>query len=144
MALDVTKLKAYQTMPTFKSIDTDWINWADFVISKYGTSLGKEIFINTWVKRGSRNANTRTIRLHLKEKYNIEIDESVWDKIVDVGGGITDSFAHFMKIGKIATYVVVGLVGVTVIGIAYNLIKNPSNALLSTPQGRALKMGGLK
>lgn len=140
--IDITKLKAYQSMPTIKSIDTDWIKWADYVIAQYGTSLGKQIFINTWTKRGSRNANTRPIRLHLKNKYDIEIDESVWDKIVDVGGGISDGFGTFMKVGKITGIVVLGLVGVTVIGIAYSLIKNPSNALLTTPQGRALKLKG--
>jgi len=145
MAVDVKTLKAYQSMPTIKSIDTDWIKWVDFVMAQYGTNLGKQIFINTWTKRGSRNANTRPIRQHLKDKYNIEIDESVWDKIVDVGGGISDGFGTFMKVGKITTIVVVGLVGVTLIGIAYSLIKNPSNALLATPQGRALKLkGGLR
>lgn len=142
MAVDVTKLKAYQSMPTISSVDTDWIKWVDFVMAQYGTSVGKQIFINTWIKRGSRKANTRPIRLHLKDNYNIEIDESVWDNIVDVGGGISDSVSKVMRVGKITAYVVLGLVGVTVIGIAYSLIKNPKNALAFSPQGRAL--GGLK
>lgn len=145
MNIDVNKLKAFKTMPTLKSSDTEWINWTDFVISKYGTTLGKQIFISTWLKRGGKAANTRNLRMHLKTTYNIEIDESVWDKLVDIGGGITDTFANFMKIGKIAAYVVVGVTGVVVVGIAYNLIKNPSNIISATPYGRALKLkGGLK
>ena len=132
-------------MPTVSSQDKDWIAWSDFVIDNYGSTLGKQIFINAWQKRGSRNANTRTIRLHLKNNHDIEIDESVWDSVVDIGGGIGDSLAKVMKVGKITTYVVLGIVGVTIIGVAYSLIKNPSNALLATPQGRLAKaMGGLK
>lgn len=131
-------------MPTVKSPDTDWIGWSDFVIDNYGSTLGKQIFINAWQKRGSRNANSHALRIHLKDKHKIEIDESVWDKVEDVGHGIGDGFSKVMKVGKITTYVVVGIVGVTIVGIAYSLIKNPSNALLATPQGRMAKMmGGL-
>jgi len=140
--VDVTKLKAYQTMPNLKSKDTDWIKWVDFVMSQYGRTLGTQIFINTWQKRGSRDANSRTIRQHLKGKYDIEIDESVWDNVVDVAGGIGDGFNKLLKVGKITAYVVVGIVAVTVVGVAISLIKNPSNALLATPHGRALKMSG--
>ncbi len=142
--INIQKVKAVQIMPTVSSQDKDWIAWSDFVIDNYGSTLGKQIFINAWQKRGSRNANTRTIRLHLKNNHEIEIDESVWDNVVDIGGGIGDSFAKVMKVGKITTYVVIGIVGVTIVGIAYSLIKNPSNALLATPQGRMAKaMGGL-
>lgn len=103
---DIEKSKAFITMPTVKSNDTDWINWSDLVIRKYGPDLGKQIFIKTWEKRGSRAANTRPIRVHLKDKYNIEIDESVWDKIVDVGGNIGDTFSKLYKIGKVAVIVI--------------------------------------
>ena len=91
--IDVTKLKAYQTMP------------------------------------------------NLKSKYDIEIDQSVWDNVVDVAGGIGDGVSKLLKVGKITVYVVVGIVALTVVGVAVNLIRNPSNALLATPQGRALKTG---
>ena len=140
--IDVTKLKAYQTMPNLKSKDTDWIKWVDFVMAQYGRTLGSQIFINTWQKRGSRDANSRTIRQHLKSKYDIEIDQSVWDNVVDVAGGIGDGFDKLLKVGKITAYVVVGIVAVTVVGVAISLIKNPSNALLATPQGRMAKMTG--
>lgn len=143
--IDVQKIKAVQVMPTLKSSDKDWISWSDFVIDNYGSALGKQIFINTWQKRGSRSSNTRNLRTSLKDKHNIQIDESVWDNVVDIGGGIGDGIGRVMKIGKITSYVIIGIVGVTIVGIAYSLIKNPSNVLLATPQGRAMKMmGGFK
>lgn len=123
MAKEVKDLKAFQSMPTLKSVDTEWIKWADLVIGKYGTDIGKQIFIKTWEKRGSRDANTRTIRLHLKDKYNIEIDESVWDKIVDVGGGIGDSLGRAFKVGKITLYVVGGVIVLSVGLALFNAIK---------------------
>lgn len=142
--INIQKVKAVQIMPTVSSQDKDWIAWSDFVIDNYGSTLGKQIFINAWQKRGSRTANSVAIRKHLKNKYDIVIDESVWDSILDTGDSISDGFAKVMKVGKITTYVVIGIVGVTIVGIAYSLIKNPSNALLATPQGRMAKMmGGL-
>jgi hypothetical protein len=140
MSIDVTKIKAVTLMPTIQSNDSQWITWADSVIGKYGSTLGKQIFIKTWEKRGSRAANTRTIRVHLKDKYDIEIDESIWDKVVDIGGGISDGFSSFMKVGKITAFVLAGVVGLVVIGIVYNVVKNPIGTL--TPQGRI--RGGLK
>lgn len=129
MEVDITKLKAYQTMPALKSPDTDWIKWADYVIGKYGVTLGKQVFMNTWQKRGSRDANTRPLRVHLKDKYNVEIEESVWDKIVDVGGGIGDTFGKIFKVGKwtiiIGGGIVLVLAGLTV----YTKIKAAKGAL---------------
>jgi hypothetical protein len=126
---DIQKLKAIQTMPTVKSSDADWIRWSDFVIGKYGSGLGKQIFINVWEKRGSRNANTRAIRQHLKDKYNIVINESVWDNVVDAGGSIADSVSSVLKVGKYATLAV----GVIVIGglamIIFNIGKDPAKAV---------------
>lgn len=124
MAVDVKNLKAYQSMPTIKSVDTEWIGWADFVIGKYGNDLGKQIFIETWQKRGSRNANSRTIRMHLKNKYNIEIDESVWDKIVDIGGGIGDTFGKMFKVGKVTLFVVGGVIIISVGVALFNAVKS--------------------
>jgi len=107
--VDISKTQAVITMPALKSNDAAWIKWSDLVIPRYGTDKGKQIFIEAWEKRGSRDANTRSIRTHLKDKYGIEIDESVWDKIVDVGGAIGDIGSKTMKIVKVV--VIVAVVG---------------------------------
>ena len=124
MAVDIHNLKAFQTMPVLKSTDADWIKWSDLIFRKYGTDLGKQLFINVWEKRGSKAANTYALRSHLKDEYNIEIDESVWDKIVDVGGGIGDALGKALKMGKI-TILVVGGIGLLIVGLTvYNNIKS--------------------
>lgn len=126
--IDISKLKAVQVMPNVDSVDKDWIGWIDFVASKYGSNLGKQMFVDAWQKRGSRKANTRNIRTHLKEKYNIEIDETVWDNIVDKGGDLGDSISGALKVGK---YVSIA-VGLIVLGglamIVFNIGKNPAKA----------------
>jgi len=110
MSIEVKNIKAIQTLPSIGSSDADWIKWSDG-LDKYGSTLGKQIFISAWTKRGSRAANTRPLRLHLKDK-GIEIDESVWDKVVDIGGGVGDFFGSAFKMGKwtliIGAVVVVG------------------------------------
>jgi len=123
MTIDINKLNAIQTMPTLKSVDTDWIKWADSVIGHYGSDLGKQIFINTWQKRGSKAANTNAIRTHLKTKYDIVIDESVWDKIVDSGASIGDSISKALKVGKVTLIVVGGILLVGVSMAIYNNVK---------------------
>ena len=129
MSVDVTSLKAYQTMPALKSADTEWIKWSDLIFRKYGNDLGKQLFINVWEKRGSKAANTYALRSHLKDEYNIEIDESVWDKIVDVGGGIGDTFGKIFKMGKI-TILVVGGVALLIVGLTvYNNLRATSGGL---------------
>lgn len=124
MAIDIHNLKAFQTMPVLKSTDTDWIKWSDLIFSKYGTDLGKQLFINVWEKRGSKAANTYALRSHLKDEYNIEIDESIWDKIVDVGGGVGDAFGKIFKMGKYTIIAVAGI-GLLVVGLTvYNNLKS--------------------
>lgn len=121
--IDVKTLKAYTTMPSIKSKDAEWIAWADEVIGKYGDGDGTLIFINTWKKRGSREANTYALRQHLEKRYGIQIDESAWDKVVDLGQGIAGGFSKFMKAGKITAIVLGGLLVVAVGFAAYNTVK---------------------
>lgn len=127
-AIESTKLKAIQVMPSINSVDKDWIGWIDFIVSKYGSGLGKQMFVDAWQKRGSRAANTRTIRTHLKSSYNIEIDENIWDNIVDKGGDLGDSISNVLKVGKYVTIAV----GVIVLGglamIVFNIGKDPIRA----------------
>lgn len=121
--IDVKNLKATQTMPSINSKDAEWIAWADQVIGKYGDGNGTQIFVNTWKKRGSREANTFALRTHLEKKYGIQIDESAWDKVVDLGQGIAGGFSKFMKVGKV-TAIVLGVLLVSAVGFAaYNTIK---------------------
>ena len=123
MAVELQKIKEYQTMPVLKSTDTDWIKWSDSVIGKYGSDLGNQIFIGAWQKRGSRAANTYALRDHLKKKYNITIDETAWDKIVDVGGGVGKFVGNAFKVGK-WTLIIGGGIALIAIGmITYNKIK---------------------
>lgn len=129
MKTDVTKLKAYQQLPTVKSTDVEWLNWLELLtspINGFGRNRATTIFLNLWEKRGTDKANTLQLRKKLKDDYNIEIDESVFNKVADLGGGITDTIGGIATAGK---YVVISL-GVIVIGglamVVYNLAKNPA------------------
>jgi hypothetical protein len=80
----------------------------------------------------------------MKDKYNVDLSEGIIDKAVDLGGGITDTIGGIFKVGKIAWMIGGGIVIIAVGAALYSVIKNPSNLMLATPQGRALKMMGGK
>ncbi len=114
MNIDLTKLKTYTTMPTVKSTDAEWLEWVKLESARYGESYGRQLFLQLWTKRGSDKANTLALRQTLKNDYNIQIDESVWNQIVDLGGGISDSIGSIFKTGKYITY---GLIGVSLFAV---------------------------
>ena len=123
MNIDLTKLKAYGTMPTVKSTDGEWLDWVKSIDKRYGTSYARSLFYQLWTKRGSDKANTLTLRQTLKSEYNIQIDETVWNKIVDLGGGISDTFGSIFKTGKVFVYALIGVSGVVVIVMGITAIK---------------------
>lgn len=135
--VDITKTKAYQTMPTVASSDSQWLDWLHYINSRYGNDTARKIFLALWLKRGSSKANTIELRKQLKEKYNIEIDESVWNKIADVGGSISDTFGGIFKAGKIVTLVVGGVIVLAL----FNVVRNVASGNVSV--GGA-KIGGAR
>lgn len=113
--IDVTSLEAYKTMPTIKSKDTDWMHWIDLLDKKYGNANATQIFLTIWSKRGTSQANTVALREYLKSHYGIQIDESILDKIADVGSGVGHFFGGIFKVGK-TTFFIVG--GILIAGFA--------------------------
>lgn len=132
---DFKNSTAFKTLPTSKSTDADWIKWVDLVESKYGANLGRQVFLAAWEKFGSQDANTRAFRKHIKDNYNIEIDESVWNKVADLGGGIADGIGKIFKVGKITLLVTAGLVVFAVIAVGVGYAKG--NPLPIGPAGMA-------
>ena len=124
MKVDITKTKVYETLPNVKSTDVQWLDWLNLVTSRYGNSTGRLLFLQLWTKRGSDLANTLTLRKTLKRDYNIEIDESIWNKIADLGGGISDTFSGIFKAGKIITYIVLGVAAISAIVIVKGVVTN--------------------
>lgn len=128
MAIELNKIKAVEKMPNLGTSDTEWINWFDDLRKRYGRTDYVRIFTAAWKKRGGDKANTTKLRKHL-EKYNIEIDESVWNKIADLGGDISDSFGSFLKVGKWAG-IAVGAILIVGLGVfVLNVAKSPEKLL---------------
>ncbi len=121
--IDLNKVEAYTTLPTVKSTDAAWMHWADLVEKKYGANLGKQIFVAAWKKNGSQAANTYALRSHVKDNYNIDISETAWDKIGDLGGGVADSLGKVFKVGKVLMVVGAGVVLIALGAAVYNTVK---------------------
>lgn len=133
-------IKAFQTMPTVLSKDTEWINWMKTLDKTFDRNTSVSLFMNLWNKRGTAEARTLQLRQFMKDKYNVDLSENIVDKVVDLGGGIADTVASIAKIGKISFFVIGGVI-LTATGVAiYNIFKNPGRVSMLTPQGRTFKM----
>jgi hypothetical protein len=140
----IKKTKAFQLLPTLRSTDIEWINWMKALDKDFDRATSVSMFLSLWGKRGNATARTLQLRQFMKDKYNVDLSEGIIDKAVDLGGGITDTIGGIFKVGKIAWMIGGGIVIIAVGAALYSVIKNPSNLMLATPQGRALKMMGGK
>ncbi|MES2287560.1 MAG: hypothetical protein V4547_17835 [Bacteroidota bacterium] len=120
---------SFKALPDIKSSDEKWIKWSDTVMNEFGRDLGARIFLAGWNKRGSQAANTYAFRKHIKDKYNIEVDESVWNKVTDLGGGIAEGIGKAFRVGKVVLYVAGGVIVVAVVATIYNAVKSGTSPL---------------
>lgn len=129
MEVDITKVKTYSMMPTVNSTDTQWLGWVKLLSSRYGKSYARTLFSELWVKRGSDKANTLALRQTLENDYQIKIDESIWNEIVDLGGSISSSISSAFKVGQYLTYGVVAVSVIALIGIVTGAISKTTKII---------------
>jgi len=114
-------------IPTNASEFNEWKQWHMELRKTFGRKIANQLFTKAWKFRGSNSANTRELRLYL-DKFGIKIPESGWDKIVDLGGDVTDYFSDTFKIAKYAGLIIGGIM-VAGLGVAvYNIAKNPGGS----------------
>ena len=121
-------IDASTDIPTLASGSSAWQQWHSELVSDFGRKQANSLFMKAWGIRGNSAANTLPLRTYLKG-YGITLDESAWDKVVDTGGSIADTFGDVFKVGK---YMGIGL-GVIVLGglamIVYSIAKSPGEAI---------------
>ena len=138
------KTKAIMLLPTTKSKDIEWINWMKILDKDFDRDTAVALFVKLWGKRGTSDARTLQLRQFMQDKYNLNLSEGILDNVVDLGGDIGDTMSGIFKVGKITFFVVGGIVVFAIGAAIYSIIKNPSNAMMLTPAGRAAKMMGGK
>ena len=138
------KTKAFMLLPTTKSKDIEWINWMKILDKDFDRDTAVSLFVRLWGKRGTSDARTLQLRQFMQDKYNLNLSEGILDNVVDLGGDIGDTMSGIFKVGKITFFVVGGIVVFAIGAAIYSIIKNPSNAMMLTPAGRAAKMMGGK
>lgn len=138
------KTKAFMLLPTTKSKDIEWINWMKILDKDFDRDTAVSLFVRLWGKRGTSEARTLQLREFMKDKYKLDLAEGILDNVVDGVGDIGDTMSGIFKVGKITFFVVGGIVVFAIGAAIYSIIKNPSNAMMLTPAGRAAKMMGGK
>lgn len=136
MKADVT-----QSVPPFNAPSEVWSEFYDELRSNINKKVAKSLWLAAWVKRGNSNANTRDLREKMA-KEGIKLSKSSWDSVVDLGGGISDTFGDIFKVGKVAGIAI----GVIIIGgaamIIFNIAKNPIDAAKVALSARTGGLGG--
>lgn len=141
----IKKLKAFRLIPTLQSKDAEWINWMKELSSEFDRATAVHIFLSLWEKRGNNDARTLALRSFMKDKYNVDLGEGVLDKVVDLGGTVSDTISGAFRTGKTIFWIGGGLTALAIIAVIYTVVKNPQAIMLATPAGRAAgAMGGLK
>lgn len=118
-------------VPKNNSSENVWITWYDALKNKFGRKKANSLFTANWdAQSGSgSDANTTTLRQHLKKEGKLDLKGSfageIKDKVFDVGNFLGD----YITVGK---YLGIGL-GVVVLGglglFVYNLAKDPDKAV---------------
>ena len=125
MTVDITTTKSYLTLSTVTSTDAQWLTWVNLVSGRYGKSSARTLFSELWVKRGSDKANTLALRTTLKNDYQIQINESIWNEIVDLGGSLSSSISSVFKTGEYLTFGIIGVGALALIGIITGALSKP-------------------
>lgn len=115
-------------IPTISTKADGWQQWHTELVSNFGRKEANSLFLKAWGLRGNSAANTLPLRTYLKG-YGINLDESAWDKVVDTGGSIADTFGDVFKVGK---YAGIALGAIVIGGLAmvvFNIAKAPGQAV---------------
>jgi hypothetical protein len=91
------------TIPSYNAKSEDWIVWYDSLKSNFGKKIANQLWLKGWGIRGNNTANDRTLREYMR-KNGINITEGAWDKIVDLGGDVTDFVGDVFQTGKYIGY----------------------------------------
>ena len=136
MAVDPSK-----TIPTGASEAQDWMQWHKDLKKVFGKKQANSIWTYAWSKRGGINssANTRTLSNYM-EKQGVDFQRT---GLAEFGEGIADFGSGFASVGKWFMIVGFSIVGFILVRIIIALTKNPNKtvgqAMMFTPQGRAIK-----
>jgi len=127
MSLLAGKTDPVNSIPKYNSNTEVWINWHKSLKDNFGKKIANQLWLKAWSIRGNSSANTSDLRKYMSSN-GINISESSWDKVVDLGVGITDSIGTAFQVTKYAGIAL----GVIFIGglamIIYNIAKNPASS----------------
>lgn len=119
------------SIPTKTSGAERWVQYHKTLEDTYGLEKANRAWTKAWDIRGSSDANTSTLRDYM-EKKGVNVEAGTMGSIYDVGetavSGIGNTVGSILNFGRTTTYVVLGVAGVAVIGIAYGIASNPEGA----------------
>jgi hypothetical protein len=137
------KIDPSQNIPTASSSDEQWMTWHTSLKKVFGKKTSAQIWSMAWSKRGGTDvkANTTKLANHM-EKQGVDFERTNW---AEIGETFSDFGSGMASIWKWTGIIIGGVVLLILLKIIFALFKDPKKtmgqAVMFTPQGRALKAG---
>lgn len=135
MALFSLGVNPSQNIPTKSSDFSAWIQWHTELKNRYGLKNANAIFMAAWVKRQPTAFTTYTdpigrhnLITYLKDN-GIKLDENGIDLLTDFTYSVSDTISSAFTFGKVATYLIFGIIIIFAIIILWAFAKNPNAAI---------------
>jgi hypothetical protein len=135
MGIKSGKVDVVNSIPTYNATVLDWIEWHKGLKSNFGKKMANSLFLKAWRIRGNSKLNTSELRTYLNGQ-GIKMDTNAWDKLVDFGGGISDSIGGAFQGGKIVS-ITLGVILLGGLGLlVFNIARKPNETIrLATALG---------
>jgi len=139
----MAKIDPSENVPKASSSDEQWMTWHKSLKKTFGKKTANQIWSMAWSKRGGTDVRANTTKLsNYMEKQGVDFERTNW---AEIGESFTDWGSSMNKMMRWTGIIIGGLLLLILIKIILALFKNPKKtmgqAMMFTPQGRALKAG---
>ena len=128
MSIKSGKVDVVDSIPSYNTTPLAWIEWHKGLKSNFGKKMANSLWLKAWRIRGNSKTNTSELRTYM-ESQGIKLDTNAWDKVVDFGGGISDTIGSTFQAGRIVSI----SLGVIIIGglglLVFNIARKPNETI---------------
>jgi len=125
-------------IPSQKTEAKEWMQWHKDLLSVMPVDDANMVWKSYWDDRASSYKDDFALRQYMKG-YGIDISSGIFDKLSDVGHGVTGTLSSIFKVGGTVVLVVGGVILISVLGIIIQVARKPleaaNTAAKFTPSG---------
>ena len=122
-------------IPTKASTANDWVVWHRGLKSRFGKKNANLLFLSAFEKRGNIGIVNENMQNYF-ESQGITLDQTTLNNLKGIISDTTDFFSDFAKAGMVTTFVVGGILILSVGMLAINIARTAKASDLTKLAGR--------